>query len=472
MTALGRRRASLDLPLCFAVVCPTIWSAVVVKAADWPQWQGPDRNAVSAETGLLQEWPAGGPPLAWRVDGVGSGMGGVAVADGRIYAAGDRDGSAWLFALNEADGAPVWEAQIGRGGEVGFIFNPSGPRATATVDGDRLYILSQHGELVCFTNGGEEVWRTDFVQDHGGIVPTWGYSESVLIDGDRLICSPGAPDATILALDKTTGETIWKCAVPEHAEGEPAEEEAPAGPPRGRGRRGPRGPQSGASYSSAIAIEFEGERQYVQMTAHAVVGVAADDGELLWRYDHPVAHIACSTPIYRDGVFFASSAYEGGGGAAKLSRDASGAYSAEELFFTNSMRNHHGGLVVAEGALYGAHGGNEGGFLACLEFATGDILWRERSAPKGSLALADGRIYYRTEETGEVLLIEPNQDEYLERGRFQQPDRTESQAWTHPVVANGKLYIRDQEDLYCYDVSEWSPPRKCWRRRMRNDRGL
>ena len=203
----------------------------------------------------------------------------------------------------------------------------------------------------------------------------------------------------------------------------------------------------------AIALVFEGQRQYVQLTADALLGVAASDGKFLWRYDRPANRMAinCSTPVFQDGLVFASSAYGNGGGAVKLSKDASGAVKAEEVYFTTRMQNHHGGMIVVDGCLYGASGGNEGGFLACLDFQSGDLLWRDREAPKGSLALADGRLYLRTEE-GAMLLIEPNRERLVARGRFDQPDRSRSPAWTHPVVANGKLYVRDQDLLFCYDI--------------------
>jgi hypothetical protein len=221
---------------------------------------------------------------------------------------------------------------------------------------------------------------------------------------------------------------------------------SPGGFGRGFGREG-------ASYASAIAIDFDGQRQYVQLTATALIGVAASDGKFLWRYDRPAngMGITCSTPIFQDGLVFAASAYGAGGGAVKLSKDASGGVKAEEVYSTRNMQNHHGGMIVVDGCLYGANGGNEGGFLACLDFQSGELLWRDREAPKGSLALADGRLYLRTEE-GTLLLIEPNRERLVERGRFDQPDRSRSPAWTHPVIANGKLYVRDQGRLFCYDV--------------------
>jgi len=225
---------------------------------------------------------------------------------------------------------------------------------------------------------------------------------------------------------------------------------------RGFGGRGGGG-DAAASYSSAIAIDFEGQRQYVQFVARALIGVAALDGKFLWRYDRPANRTAnCTTPLYHDGMVFATSAYGAGGGAVKLSKDGNAGVKAEEVWFSRNMENHHGGVVVVDGALYGANGGNGGGYIACLDFKTGEVLWNERDADKrrlkkGSMILADGRIYYRTEE-GPIVLVEPSRKEYIERGRFEQPDRTSKPAWSHPVVANGKLYIRDQDTLLCYDV--------------------
>jgi outer membrane protein assembly factor BamB len=408
-------------------------------AEDWPQWQGPDRNAVSKERGLLQEWPTDGPSLAWKATGLGKGMGGIAVSRGRIYTTGDdAEKKAWLYVFNESDGKPVWSAKIGDGGNPGNIFKPHGPRATPTIDGDRIYILGQKGDFVCYTLEGNEVWRVNYIKDFGGIMPVWGFSESPLVDGDRIICTPGAADAVLMAIDKKTGKPIWQCKVPE-------------GPTGDRGFLG----TSGAAYSSPIAVDFEGVRHYVQLTATTLVGVAASDGKLLWRYDRAsnTHRINCTTPFYHDGIVYAASAYDAGGGAVKLGKDAGGAITATEVFFTPRMKNHHGGMIVVDNCVYGAAGGNQGGFLVCLDMETGKELWSERKAPKGSLLMADQRLYLRTER-GEMILIGPNRERFIERGRFKQPDRTRDPAWTHPVIANGKLYIRDQDTLFCYDIKK------------------
>jgi hypothetical protein len=227
-----------------------------------------------------------------------------------------------------------------------------------------------------------------------------------------------------------------------------------AGRPGGGGRFGGfGGPRSGAGYSSVIAITFDGQRQFVQMTANSLIGVAADDGKHLWRYDRPANRmgITCSTPIFQDGLVFAASAYGAGGGAVKLVKDAEGVITPKEVYFSTSMQNHHGGMIVLDGCLYGANGGNEGGFLTCMDFQTGKILWRDRNAPKGSLLMADGRLYLRA-EGGTMILIEPSREKLIVRGRFEQPDRSSVPAWAHPTIANGKLYVRDQDLLLCYDV--------------------
>jgi outer membrane protein assembly factor BamB len=400
-------------------------------ALDWPQWQGPDRNAVSKETGLLKEWPKGGPPLVWQIKGLGGGDSAPSAAGGRLFGMGNRGEDEIVWALSEKDGSQVWAMRVSPAYQQQAAQGKEGPGCTPTVVGDLLFVEGLAGDVACLqVKDGKVVWQRSLAKDFGGSIPRWSYRESPLVDGDKVIVTPGGEDATLVALEKATGKTIWKTQVP--------------GNPK-------------AAYSSAIAIDFEGQRQYVQFTARALVGVAASDGKFLWRYDR-VANgmgINCSTAIYHDGMVFDASAYGAGGALIKLSKDASGV-KAEEAYLTKKMQNHHGGMIVLDGSLYGANGGNEGGALVCLDFKTGNVLWDERDdpdrrAPKGSIALADGRFYYRTEK-GAVLLIEPSPKQYIERGRFDQPNRSPQPAWSHPVIANGKLYIRDQDILFCYDV--------------------
>ncbi|MFM7152158.1 MAG: PQQ-binding-like beta-propeller repeat protein [Gemmataceae bacterium] len=423
-------------------------------SSDWPQWQGPDRNAVSRERGLLKEWPKDGPPLAWKALKLGGGDSAPSIAGGRIFGMSIRDKDEVVWALSEKDGKELWWSRLGIAYAQRMPQSREGPGCTPTVDGDRLYVLGMAGDLACMQIAdGKILWQRSLTKEFGGVIPMWSYRESPLIDGNKVVCTPGGSDATLVALDKMTGKTIWKTKLPEKAE----EKTTPPPPGKGRGGRG-FFTSSGAAYSSVIAIDLEGQRQYVQLTSKALLGVSASDGKFLWRYDAPANRmgINCSTPLFHDGKIFAASAYGAGGGLVKLTRDGEKGFQAEEVYFTNKMQNHHGGMIVNDGALYGANGGNEGGHLICLDFLTGKIQWDERSrgragVRKGSIAMADGRFYYRVED-GTVLLIEPNKEKYVEKGRFKQPDRSESPAWAHPVIANGKLYIRDQDVLLCYDV--------------------
>lgn len=411
-------------------------------ADDWPQWQGPTRDAVSKETGLLKEWPKGGPPLAWKVKGLGGGYNEPSIVGGRIFGMSSRGDYEIVWARSEADGKELWATRLGPAVRSGMRQGIEGPGCTPTVDGKVLYVEGMGGQLACVqVEDGKIIWQKGLIQDFGGRSPTWRYNESPLIEGEKLICTPGGAEATIVALDKANGKLVWKCAVPGSGGGS------------GRGGGG-----SGAAYSSAIAIDFEGQRQIVQFTSKTLVGVAANDGKLLWRYDRPAnrSGINISTAVYHDGMIFAASAYGAGGGLVKLSKDAGGGVKATEVYATRNMQNHHGGMILLDGYLYGANGGNEGGNLVCLEFATGKVMWDGKvidraNTPKGSILLADGRLYYR-HEAGTMTLLEPSPKEYIERGRFEQPDRTQQPDWAHPVIANGKLYLRDQDELFCYDV--------------------
>jgi outer membrane protein assembly factor BamB len=396
-----------------------------LHAFDWPQWQGPERNAISHEMGLLRSWPKEGPPLVWKATELGGGFSTPSVAGGRIFGMGyrktDQADDEVVWALNERTGEELWRTPIAPANrKVGY---GEGPRCTPAVDGERLYALGVSGDLVCLEVAtGKLVWHHNLVKDFGGSIPGWGYSESPLVDGDKVIATPGRKKATLVALNKKTGDTLWTSQVPEG---------------------------DGAGYSSAIVADVPGQRQYVQFLGRGVVGVAADDGRFLWRYDHPANSTAnISTPIFHDGCVFAASAYGKGGGLVKLMRDGP-TTRATEVYFTEDMQNHHGGMVLLDGYLYGANGGQ----LACLDFKTGDVQWQSRAAGKGSLVYADGRLYYRN-EGGPVILVEANPRKYVEHGRFVQPERSSQRAWAHPVVANGRLYLADQNVLLCYDVKQ------------------
>lgn len=385
---------------------------------DWPQWQGPDRTAVARETGLLKTWPKEGPPLAWNVAGLGEGYAAPTIAAGRVFSMGNRGSTEYVMALSERDGKQIWATEIGRVRANGGGY--PGPRCSPTVDGDRVYALGLNGDLLCLkVADGAIVWRKELPKDFGGQVGGWGYSESPLIDGDRLLCTPGGARATIVCLNKLTGATIWESKVPGG---------------------------DAAAYSSLVIGAVDGLKQYAQFLSGGVVGVNAADGTFLWRYTAPSAGINCSTPIFHDSQVYAAASYGKGGGAVKLTRDGD-AVKATEAYFNRRMENHHGGLVLLDGHLYGEGSGQ----LACQEFKTGKEMWKSRTAGKGSIAAADGRLYYRN-EGGPIVLVEVNPEKYVEHGRFQPPHPSGKPAWPHPVLANGKLYIRDQDRLFCYNV--------------------
>jgi outer membrane protein assembly factor BamB len=412
--SLGRNRAALPLALCAFGIC-----ALPALASDWPQWRGPERNGVSKETGLLKEWPQGGPTLLWKVSGIGTGYGTPSVASGLLYGMGYRSGNEVAFALNAMTGAEVWVTRIAQANRRGKGYD-EGSRCTPTVDGARVYLLGDSGDLVCLdSKSGKLIWQKDLVADFGGEVPGWGYTESPLIDGEKLIITPGGKSA-IVALNKLTGAVVWHSSA-----------------------------SGGANYSSAISADLGGVKQYIQFLSNGVVGIAAADGAALWKYAHPANGTAnISTPIYRGGKVFAASAYNTGGGLADIQKSGAG-YSATEVYFTRQMRNHHGGVVLVGDYLYGFDESN----LTCIDFATGAVKWSNRSVGKGSVVYADGHLYAHS-ENGPVALIEANPVQYVEKGRFEQPDRSRAAAWAHPVVANGKLYIRDMDVLLCYDVKQ------------------
>ena len=390
------------------------------SAADWPQWQGPDRTAVSKETGLLKSWPKGGPPLLWTAKGIGGGYCTPSVTGGKVFGMGFRGGEEVVWALDEATGKEVWAAKIADSAK-GFGY-PEGSRGTPTVDGGRVYAEGVDGDLVCLdAAGGQEVWHKNLKKDFGGDRPGWGYCESPLIDGEKLICTPGGKN-TMVALNKSTGEEVWKAAVPKG---------------------------NGAHYASAVAAEIGGRRQYVQFLSGGVVGVAAADGKVLWRYDAPANGTAnCSTPVVKGEYVFAASAYGNGGGLAHIVA-AGDAAEAKQVYFDKDMQNHHGGMVLVDGYLYGEGGGR----LRCLNFDTGEVAWESPKPGKGSVTYADGHLIYQN-EGGPVVLVEATPKQYVEKGRFVPPDRSKHNAWPHPVIANGKMYVRDQGVLLCYDVKE------------------
>lgn len=407
------RRLITVLSISLAACAP-----LVACADDWPTWRGPQRDNLCREADLLDSWPAEGPPLLWKADSLGEGFASCSVVDDVIYTMGNRNGSEQVIALNAQDGSEKWAATIGPVQHDGAGY--PGPRSTPTFDEGRLYALGLNGDLVCLdVASGRVHWRKNLVSDFAGQIPTWGYSESLLVDGPWVLCTPGGSKATVAALHKTTGETVW---------------ESPIG--------------DGAAYSSIVIVSPGGNKQYVQFTAAGVIGLRWRDGALLWRYNAPANATAnIATPVFDGSLVFAASGYGTGGGMVQIqSRDDS--VTAKEVYFTKDLKNHHGGMIVFDGLLFGA---NDPGLLTCLDFNTGKVAWKERSTGKCAILYADRHLYARSED-GQVSLIKVNPEKFELVGRFDQPDRSDQPAWPHPVIAGGRLFLRDQNKLLCYDL--------------------
>ena len=414
-----KRVLTASVSLC--VVLCLIASAVVAVLAqspstDWPQWRGLERNGVSHETGLMREWPRTGPAVAWSATQLGAGYGSVAVAGNRVFVQGMKNRQSLVTSLDRASGKPVWSVALGSAQEND---RGSGPRSTPTVDGDRVYVLTENGDLVCLlVADGKMVWQRNILREFSGRNINWLISESPLVDGNRVIVSPGGRNAGMAALDKMTGATVWVSK-------ELSDE---------------------AGYASPVVADVQGVRTIMTLTGNAGVGVRASDGKVLWRYGNVANNTAnITTPIYSNGKVFFTSAY--GTGGALLGLRATGQdVSAQEIYFTRNMQNHHGGVVLVDGYLYGFNNS----ILTCLEFETGKVMWRDRSVGKGSVAYADGHLYVLSEDNV-VGLVEASPKGYRETGRFSIADQGWP-SWAHPVISGGRLFVRNQNVLASYDV--------------------
>ncbi len=383
---------------------------------DWPQWRGPSRSGLSSETGLLRQWPAAGPPRVWSASNLGAGFGSIAVRGDRIFVQGMRNSQSVVSALNRADGKLVWVRNIGPA--VDNDRGP-GPRSTPTVDGDRAYVLTENGDLAALrVLDGAVLWQRNVLKDFGGRNIPWLISESPLVDGNQVIVTPGGRGAGVVALDKMSGKTIWVAK-------ELSDE---------------------AGYSSPIVADVQGVRTVMTLTAEAGVGVRASDGKLMWRQPSVANRTAnAATPIFHDSKVFYSSNY-GTGGALLGLRAQSGEVRAQEIYFTREMQNHHGGMVLVNGYLYGFNSS----ILTCLEFASGKMMWRHRSVGKGALSYADGHLYILS-ENNVAGLAEATPAGYREKGRFTIADQGWP-SWAHPVISGGRLYLRNQGILTAYTI--------------------
>lgn len=419
---------SVTLPVLLCVGLP------FCSAADWPQWRGPDRSGVSKETGLLKKWPQDGPQLIWEAKGAGRGYASVAISKGRVYTLGDGlstadDKDEYVTCFDDTSGQQQWKTKLGPAWNSG---SPSwqSSRSTPTLDGERLYVVTPHGVLFCLnTADGKEQWKKDLKKEFGGTKgDSWGYSESPLVDGDKLIVTPGGPKNTVVALDKKTGEKLWSCAVDK---------------------------DRGAGHASVVVSEPNQVRVYVTTTAGGALGVRASDGKLMWTYPIDRSTAVIPTPIIKGDLVFFTAGYGRGGALLKQVPDGEGAVKVEEVYGLKvPLNNRHGGVLLIGDHIYGDT--DNTGVTFSAEFKTGQIEWKER--PKDgkqamSLASADGKLYMRF-ANGVMVLAEVNPKKFVEISSFKIPGSGERPSWSHPVICNGRLYLREGDKILCYDIKD------------------
>jgi len=411
-----RARSTATLLLCSLALCVI---PIAAEPFGWPQWRGPQRSGLSNEDGLLQAWPEGGPKLIWLFRDAGLGYSSNAVVGSRLYTMGAREDAEYVIAVGIEDGREVWSTKIGQLFTNGW---GNGPRSTPTIDDGRVYVLGGAGAIACLrATDGKPLWQRTMA-DFGGITPGWGYVESLLVDDERVVLTPGGPKGAIVALNKDTGALLWQ-----------SKEFTDA-----------------AHYSSIIAVVNHGVSQYIQRTMESIAGVSAV-GQLLWQAEFPGRTAVIPTPIYRDGRVYVSAGY--GAGCVLLEIDSR--QKASQVYANKVMKNHHGGVVLVGDHIYGY---SDGYGWTCQDFGSGELVWNEKEAlGKGSIAYADGRLYCLA-ETGDIALVEATPKSYVEHGRFRLDPQTQLRhprgaIWSHPVVADGKLYLRDQELLMAYDIT-------------------
>ena len=409
------RFATINFVLLSIILCPTM------HAEDWLQWRGPSRADRSSETGLLKSWPEQGPKQLWVNQKAGLGYSGFSIQGDKLYTLGLEDDSEFALCLNANTGKQIWKQNIGEKFENGW---GDGPRTTPTIDGKRVYFMTAGGTVACLNaTSGKKVWSRQMTE-FGGKVPFWGYSESPLVDGKMVVCTPGGDDGSIVALNKSDGKLIWQTkelTTPAH-------------------------------YSSVIAADWGGKHQYIQLLMDQVVGVDSKDGSVLWTSPWEGRTAVIPTPIFKDGTVFVTSGYKVGSKAVQLDDKNN----ASEKWFQIDMQNHHGGVILVDDHLYGYS--DKAGW-SCQDLATGEIVWNQnkREIRKGAISYADGLFYHLQENDGQVILIKATPDGFEELSRFTLDPLSEQRSprgkiWVHPVICNGKLYLRDQEFIHCYDL--------------------
>jgi len=440
----ARRLLIAGMVSCVALIAIAATSVLVPADAafaqsavgQWPQWRGVHRDGMAPDTGLLDAWGEEGPPLLFSVAGAGGGFSSIAVTTDRILTMGDHGDEQFVLAFDRASGEPMWRTAIGPA----WIAEYGGPRATPTVVDGVAYALATEGALVALDVAtGDVRWRVHLQADLGGSMPSpasnypsWRYAESPLIDGDRLIVTPGGPDNSIVALDRHSGDLIWRAVIPGFGE---------TGVP-------------GAGYSSAVISEAGGIRQYVQLIGHGVVGVEATTGRLLWTYGRIANDVAnIPTPVVHGDYVLSATGYGAGAALLRLVADGDG-IRADEVWFNEAgtMQNHHGGMILHEGTIYLGQGHNRG-FPQAVDFLSGEIVWgpeRNDGSGSGAVMYADGHLYYRY-QNGVMVLVEATRDGYVEKGSFTIPNPAQF-SWAHLVIVDGRLYVREQDAIHVYDV--------------------
>jgi outer membrane protein assembly factor BamB len=416
---------SLSTRLFVLSVIATLALPSISFSEDWAQWRGPNRDGKSAESGLLQQWPEGGPKLIWQVNDLGDGYGAPSVADGVIYLVvneGLEKESA--IAVADKDGKQLWSTQIGKVGEPKQRPNYPAARSTPTVVGDSVYVQGSDGDLVCLESGSGSIrWNQSLRSDYGGAPGVWAFAESPLVDDDVVVVAPGGESAAIVALNRKSGEPVWKAAIPGSKK---------------------------AGYSSIVTGKIGDVKQYIAYIGMGLVGVDSETGRLLWSYDGTKGQANSATPLVSDNFVY-SGAGRVGGGLVKLTSKQDGV-DAEQVYFSPKLPNAQGGSIKVGDQLYG--GGRA--TMMCIDFESGDVRWEERIPDSASMCYADNRLYLHL-NNGDVMLVEPSPEGFREKGKFSppdQPDRGKAKAWAYPVIANGKMYIRDLGSLWCYDLKQ------------------
>jgi len=417
---------AVTILLALALACPP----AAGLAGDWPTFRGADRTAVAPDADLLETWPAEGPTLLWEAAGAGRGYASPAIVGDRVYTLGDGlstadDTDEYLSCFDRASGKQLWKTKTGKPWTNGQESWQSS-RGTPTVDGGLVYVLTPFGLLVaCRAKDGREVFRVDLVAQLGGKKgDSWGYSESVLIDGDALVCTPGGEQAVMVALDKHSGRPRWSCPLP--------------------GCRG-------AGHSSIVVAEVKGRRVYVQTTASGAMGVDARTGTLLWSYPIEQTTAVIPTPIVRGDLVFFAAGYGRGGALLRQVPDGAGLKVEEVYGLNRELANKHGGVVLVGDHLYGDS--DDKGIPFCAELMTGKVVWKQRGSGRNSAALAaaDGHLYVRFAD-GTLSLVAADPREYREAGAFKVPGSGDRPSWAHPVILDGRLFLREGDRILCYDV--------------------